>query len=221
MRELVLAGRLAGRTSCRSSPPRTPRPAPCRGSCATKSITSVDSQPFSSCAMMSAAHHRRLLLVGRILRRSRGRSSSGNRSRASASPVDLPEDDVLRADDRHRVGEHVAARHLVERGEVREARRRGSSGGRACSRRRRRGRCRTRPWDARPRRRPRLRGTCMPSVKSLKWWISSSMLLFISTREGGATLWLSVITGPGFVRSQSMHCRTMRFDWRISSMRTR
>src|SRR6266487_2816036 len=35
----------------------------------------------------------------------------------------------------------------------------------------------------------------MPSVKSLKWWISSSMLLFISTREGGATLWLSVITG--------------------------
>ena len=61
----------------------------------------------------------------------------------------------------------------------------------------------------------------MPSVKSLKWWISSSMLLFISTRDGGATLWLSVITGPGLARSQSTHCLMMRLDWRISSMRTR
>jgi len=40
-------------------------------------------------------------------------------------------------------------------------------------------------------------------------------------REGGAILWLSVITGPGFCRSQAMHCLTMRFDCRISSTRTR
>ena len=61
----------------------------------------------------------------------------------------------------------------------------------------------------------------MPSVKSLKWWISSSMFDFISSREGGATLWLSVITGPGLARSQSTHCPMMRFDSRISSTRTR
>ena len=47
------------------------------------------------------------------------------------------------------------------------------------------------------------------------------MFAFIATRDGGATLWLSIITGPGFARSHSMHCLTMRFDWRISSMRTR
>src|SRR5262249_47404757 len=64
-------------------------------------------------------------------------------------------------------------------------------------------------------------GTCMPSLKSLKWWISSSMLSFISARVGGATLWFGVMTGPGFFRSHSMHCFMMRFDWRISSTRTR
>ena len=42
------------------------------------------------------------------------------------SPVDLPEHDVLRADDRDHVGDHVAARHLVQRGEVHEVRARGS-----------------------------------------------------------------------------------------------
>ena len=41
----------------------------------------------------------------------------------SRSSVDLAEHDVLRADDRDGVGDHVAARHLVERREVREARR--------------------------------------------------------------------------------------------------
>ena len=61
----------------------------------------------------------------------------------------------------------------------------------------------------------------MPSVKSLKWWISSSMFVFIASRDGGATLWLSMITGPGFARSQSTHWRMMRFDCRISSTRTR
>ena len=32
---------------------------------------------------------------------------------------------------------------------------------------------------------------------------------------------VSLITGPGFLRSQSTHCLMMRFDWRSSSMRTR
>ena len=48
-----------------------------------------------------------------------------------------------------------------------------------------------------------------------------SLLDFIDSRAGAATLWLSVITGPGLARSQSTHWRTMRLAWRISSMRTR
>ncbi len=47
------------------------------------------------------------------------------------------------------------------------------------------------------------------------------MFDFMSTRDGGATLWLSLITGPGLRRSQSMHCLMMLLDWRISSTRTR
>ena len=39
------------------------------------------------------------------------------------STVDLPEHDVLRADHRHDVGEHVAAHHLIERRQMRKARR--------------------------------------------------------------------------------------------------
>jgi hypothetical protein len=39
------------------------------------------------------------------------------------SSVDFAEHDVHGADDRHGVGDHVAARHLVQRGQVREARR--------------------------------------------------------------------------------------------------
>ena len=44
---------------------------------------------------------------------------------------------------------------------------------------------------------------------------------FISSRDGGTNLWSAAITGPGFVLSQSTHCLMMRFDWRISSTRTR
>jgi hypothetical protein len=39
------------------------------------------------------------------------------------SSVDLAEHDVHGADDGHRVGDHVAARHLVQRRQVGEARR--------------------------------------------------------------------------------------------------
>src|SRR5438445_8589542 len=43
--------------------------------------------------------------------------------RGAGSPVDLPEHDVERSDDRDGVCDHVAARHLVERREVDEPRR--------------------------------------------------------------------------------------------------
>src|SRR5438094_5471205 len=49
----------------------------------------------------------------------RGRTRALARRRSS---VDFPEDDVLGADDRDHVGDHVAARHLIERREVRESR---------------------------------------------------------------------------------------------------
>ncbi len=58
-------------------------------------------------------------------------------------------------------------------------------------------------------------------MKSLKWWIRSSIPVFMSTRDGGATLWLAVMTGPGLAFSQSTHWRMMRLAWRISSTRTR
>src|SRR6266540_1150975 len=51
----------------------------------------------------------------------RGRNSRLGAARRRSS-VDLPEDDVLGADDRDDVGDHVAARHLVERPEVGESR---------------------------------------------------------------------------------------------------
>ena len=38
------------------------------------------------------------------------------------------------------------------------------------------------------------------------------MLDFMLSRSGGATLWLSVITGPGLARSQATHCWMMRLD---------
>src|SRR5438445_140121 len=49
----------------------------------------------------------------------RGRTRALARRRSS---VDFPEDDVLGADYRDHVGDHVAARHLIERGEVWESR---------------------------------------------------------------------------------------------------
>ena len=45
--------------------------------------------------------------------------------------------------------------------------------------------------------------------------------VFISARDGGATLKFLTITGPGLARSHFTHCWMMRLDWRISSTRTR
>jgi hypothetical protein len=47
------------------------------------------------------------------------------------------------------------------------------------------------------------------------------MLDFMPSREGGAILWLSVMTGPGLARSHFTHCAMMRLDSRISAMRTK
>src|SRR4030088_2137261 len=46
---------------------------------------------------------------------------TGGRQETLASSVDFSKDNILSPDDRHRVGDHVAARHLVERGKVRKA----------------------------------------------------------------------------------------------------
>src|SRR5215210_3260361 len=90
--------------------------------CATWSIVSVASQPFSSCAMMSALITADCFCSAGYLATSRSIFFSASADRLiGPSSIYLAEHDVLRADDRHRVGDHVAARHLVERGEVREA----------------------------------------------------------------------------------------------------
>ena len=47
------------------------------------------------------------------------------------------------------------------------------------------------------------------------------MSSFIDSRVGAASFASSSMTGPGFARSQSRHWRTIRFDCRISSTRTR
>src|SRR5712692_4841152 len=118
-------------------------------------MTSLDSQPFSSWAVMSALITADCFRSGGYLAISRSiffsESTESIRTQKQGqttffwgdkpplapslpscqggektwsvpdfSPVDFSEHDVLRADDRHRVGDHVAARHLVERGQVRE-----------------------------------------------------------------------------------------------------
>ena len=120
-RELVAAGRLRGCTWCRSSRPRTPRSAACRGSRATSSIASVDSQPCSSCAIASAAITADCFWSAGILgdlavdpgettRRQQQRWSSVRALIGRSPRTRCPG-----ADDRHDVGDHVAARHLVHR----------------------------------------------------------------------------------------------------------
>src|SRR5262245_42889334 len=89
-------------------------------------MVSVDSQPFSSCAMVRAA-------ITADCRWSGGYFAAAWSIFASAPglnivgafillTIDLSEDDVLRADDRDDVRNHVAARHLVQGREMHEAR---------------------------------------------------------------------------------------------------
>src|SRR5258708_30534469 len=71
--------------------------------------------PFSKCSSLSWSMlitRWSMMLISRLA------------SRVSRlSPVDLPEYDVHRADDRDHIGDHVAPGDLVHRREVREARR--------------------------------------------------------------------------------------------------
>ena len=64
------------------------------------------------------------------------------------SSVDLAEHDVLRADHGDDVGQHVADDHLVQRREMREARRAHLRGDTACSSRRTRGSTPNSPFGA-------------------------------------------------------------------------
>src|SRR5216683_1333553 len=84
-------------------------------------MTSLDSQPFSSWAVMSALITADCFRSGGYLAISRSIFFSESTESMLFSPVNFSEHDVLGADDRHRVGDHVTARHLVERGEVGEA----------------------------------------------------------------------------------------------------
>ena len=47
------------------------------------------------------------------------------------------------------------------------------------------------------------------------------MFNFMDSRDGGVILWLSIMVGPGFTRSQSMHWRMILLASRISCTRTR
>src|SRR4051812_44560985 len=87
-------------------------------------MVSGESQPFSSWAMASADITADCFCSSGYLATSRSifiRASSLSIFRASS--VYFTEHDVLGADDGHHVGDHVPARHLVERGKVRESRR--------------------------------------------------------------------------------------------------
>src|SRR3990170_3747759 len=92
---------------------------------ATVSITSGESQPFSSCAMMSAIITADCLCSGGYLATSASiffrESVVSSTSLIGRSSIYLSKHDVLGAADGDRVGDHVAARHLVERREMREA----------------------------------------------------------------------------------------------------
>src|ERR1044071_3991729 len=85
--------------------------------CATSFIVSFESQPFSSCAMTSALITADCFWSAGYFAISRSIFSKALFDKVIGRPR---QHDVLGADDRHRVGEHVAARHLVQRGEVRE-----------------------------------------------------------------------------------------------------
>src|SRR5512147_512498 len=84
-------------------------------------MVSVDSQPFSSCAMISALITADCFWSGGYFATSlsiRFKEESDNV--IAHSPVDVPEYDVDRADDGDRVGEHVPLGQLVHGREVAE-----------------------------------------------------------------------------------------------------
>src|SRR6185312_13451094 len=88
--------------------------------CATKSIVSVDSHPISSCATMSAPITADCFSGYFFISLSMSCKDLAERVIARL-PVYFPEHDIHRPDNGDRVGDHVALRHLVHRGEVRKA----------------------------------------------------------------------------------------------------
>src|SRR5579859_4986917 len=88
-------------------------------------MISLDSQPFSSWAMASALITADCFWSGGYFATSRSIffRESGLSIRRGRSSINFAENDVLGPDDRHCVRDHVAAGHLVQRGEVREPRR--------------------------------------------------------------------------------------------------
>src|SRR5579875_154498 len=80
-------------------------------------VCSLKSEDLDAAALMICGPILRDLPVSRGPLVSRGAPIA----RPGGSPIDLPEDDILRADDRHHVCDHMAAHHLVERGEMRES----------------------------------------------------------------------------------------------------
>src|SRR3990172_6439676 len=96
---------------------------------ATKSIVSRLNQPSSSCAIRKAAITAERRHAGGYFAHSRSMASSAPGERSDfitatiALPVNLAKHDVLRADDRHDIRDHMPANHLIERREMREARR--------------------------------------------------------------------------------------------------
>src|SRR6185312_9612544 len=89
---------------------------------ATKSIVSVESQPISSWATTSAPITADCLRGYFLISLSISSNDLAERVIARL-PVYFPENDIHRPDNGDRVGDHVALRHLVHRGEVRKARR--------------------------------------------------------------------------------------------------
>src|SRR5579862_5448239 len=95
--------------------PRTP---------ATSSMVSVASQPFSSCATMSAPITADCFWSAGYFRTSLFISSKDLAERGIAHlPIDFSQDNIHGADDRHRLRDHVPPGHLVHRRQVREPRR--------------------------------------------------------------------------------------------------
>src|SRR5512139_1884930 len=93
-------------------------------SSATATSASCDTQPCSCCTIdRQAITADCLCCAGYLATSCAMRASVCSLNFIDRSPVDFAEHDVHGADQRHRVGDHVAARHLVERGQVGKARR--------------------------------------------------------------------------------------------------